>query len=177
MSKIRIRQGAFIHEVIKIKEPRPKDIKEIEKALKGGSPRARIEKWRPHAERLKAGLDHLAMAEALIGKDGHIKNYANMIEFDICLSRSIREIENVQLEESVIPMARYGVKTKEERRQGGQNSHEMSAEDRSERNKKIQSEIDRLCRLGRTFRSARVIIGKSFKLHPDTLKKIAKNPR
>ena len=82
-------------------------------------------------------------------------------------------------EEISLPLAFYGKKTKHERKQGGANSHEMSAEDRRERNESMQKEIDRLClEKGHTFRNARVIVAKKQKpsLHPDTLKRIVKNP-
>jgi len=84
-----------------------------------------------------------------------------------------------QLGEVLIPEAVFGEKTKQERKSGGANSHEMSADDRRERDAWIQGEIDRLClEKGLSFRRARVIVANALpqKLHPDTLKRIAKNP-
>jgi|GEM_PF-4824111 len=81
-------------------------------------------------------------------------------------------------EDIALPLALYGKKTKHERKQGGANSHEMTAEDRAERNEAMQKEIDRLClEKGHTFRSARKIVAKNYSLHPDTLKKLLTNPR
>jgi hypothetical protein len=80
-------------------------------------------------------------------------------------------------EQIALPLAFYGKKTKQERKRGGANSHEMTEDDRRERNERMQKEVTRLCvEKGKTFKSARVIVAKSHGLHPDSLKRIVKNP-
>ena len=67
-------------------------------------------------------------------------------------------------------------KTKEERSSGGANSHGMTQEERKQRNDQLQPEIERLCHAGKTYSSAKIIVGRKFELHPRTVGKYTKNP-
>jgi len=81
------------------------------------------------------------------------------------------------LADAALPLVSDAVETKKQRRQGGANSHEMREPERRERNESMQKDIDELClKKGRTFKNARVIVAKKYSLHPDTLKRIVKNP-
>lgn len=63
-----------------------------------------------------------------------------------------------------------------ERAEGGANSHGLNVEERKIRNNQMQDEINRLCAKGQSYSSAQKIVGRKFKLHPDTVRKTTKNP-
>jgi hypothetical protein len=82
-------------------------IEAMQEGITAASPRGRIAKWRPHAERLGCGLDALREAEALIdGSTGTVANYDRFCRF---LSDAVRAIEAAQVQETIIPAAVRGI--------------------------------------------------------------------
>lgn len=179
VEKKKIRRGAFVFEEVHVKlgktPPAPEDIGAFLEILCGASPTGLIAAWKPHAERLGVGLEDLVKAEGLIDEQGTVDDTT---AFDLHMERAKADIQIAQNEETIVPVAKYGIKTQEERRRGGQNSHEMKAQDRQERNEYIQKEVDRLMlNRGLSFRRAATLIGPAVNLHPDTVRKIATNPK
>lgn len=67
---------------------------------------------------------------------------------------------------------------RDERKEGGHNSHGLTKQEREERNRRIQAHIDQLCLAkGLSYSAARHVAAKKAGLHPDTLKSFTRNPR
>lgn len=176
IKRTKIRRGAMEYERVKVTVTKPtqKDLDALVEMFKAATPRARVDFWKPHVERLKVGRKDLAEAKSLIDPRGEV---SDMAAFDRLLKNVQGDVELMQLGKTLIPSAAYGEQTKQERKRGGANSHEMSADDRRLRDEQIQAEIDHLClEKGLSFKRARVFVAQKHSLHPDHLKRIAKNP-
>jgi hypothetical protein len=184
--------SAFVNEQISIdlKKSKAGDLEALVESLQAASPRGRVAKWKPHAERLGVGLDHLAKAERLIDGTGEV---LDLETFSHHMAYAQNEIELAQVEETFVPLAVDAVETKKQRSESGKNSHGMRAADRRKRNEWIQSEINRLClERGFSFKRACARVAETLPeelqtkdpltqerkaLHPDHIRKrIAKNP-
>ena len=175
MTTRRRRRGAFDHTTVSIDLTEPASIDDLKDSLQAASPRGRIEKWKPHAERLQVGLDDLREAESLIDAEGSV---ADMGRFDLCILRVVHAVDLAQIEATITPEATEMQRTRAYRSHGGDNSHGLEKSERLERNRKIQLEIDRLCAQAHlSYNSAIRHVVKEFDLSPDHVKKITVNPR
>lgn len=169
------RRGAFDHVTVSIDLTEPASVDDLKESLQAASPRGRIEKWKPHAERLQVAPDDLREAESLIDAEGSV---ADTDRFNLCMARVVHAIDLSQIEATVTPEATEMQRTRATRAQGGHNSHGLERSERLERNRKIQLEIDRLCAQAHlSYNSAIRHVATEEKLTPGHVKKITVNPR
>jgi hypothetical protein len=152
--------------------PRAEFEKLFKEGLQAATPRGRIARWRPLADKFGAG-QLLDAAEALIDRRGSLTpeglevliddGERFTIRFDLLLERVISKIKDRSNEETVVPLAADAVETQEGRSAGGRNSWGWSADERKIRNEAIQTAINRLCLVrGLTYKAAREYISKKF---------------
>lgn len=99
------RRGPFVHTKTDVRfdgENQTDEFAALMEILEAATPKGRIAKWKPHAERLQVGLDDLYAAEDLIDDHGTV---SNMDRFDLCLTRAVEAIEIAQAEKTIVPEA------------------------------------------------------------------------
>jgi hypothetical protein len=193
----RRRGSAFVYDDVEVHfdnpaHPTPEEQEPLKNFFKSLLPRGQVARLKPHAQELGIGLEDLDEASKLIDKNGHVRP-KDRLAFKLHVERAEKKIELAQVEKTYVPLARDAVKTKTQRKEGGENSHGMSGEERLRRNQWIQKEVDRLClkkrmsykgacewvakNLLEEFKTEHPRTGELKSLHRDHIRKrIAKNP-